>query len=682
MTTLNWRLVKQLVEQIAREQDLDGLISGVAADVRILKTAREVYLLREDGPWTGDARFSALCRLHGLTPEHVTARLHRVVNALHLVDQEVDYYEVLGVPETATRSEIKRAYRNLSLQWHPDKNPGNAEAAEQFRLVHKAYKALTARGEGEDRDGSPHLPPWREDASTERRNAPLHRDRAPLRTFVLQLGLLLLLLFAAGIFLTREYLMIHRYNPGMQEAERQIVTGLDARGGDGLHSINPQDVRSAPPVNAGSLNGTPSGVQSSREPSAIDPKPFRIAEREPGVVAGKPVTDGPAPEKKAIPKPSDPQRPDAPDRNLQLQKAAAPVNADAMASEKEVAPQVEDRPVHHTDRNLNDEQRLAANEASLQDKTVSAHKGSAVAISTSSQDSGAEPPDGGIAPRGASLPAKDAAVGSSQKVIAGGKKDSSDHQLDRSPHDSRSAAGEARSGNDASRSADATVSVVSLPVKPPGGEESRPVESVAAASSAAIVAGQGGYDAVHPADAPVGVASSRVRSLGANGDNSVAPPVSAAPQVTPKSASSHKDVVASQGESREEWNEEKAASSAAQETTQRILNFLNQYAHAYEAKNLASLMLLYESDATENNVPVRNLIPECMKTFSLARQMYYRIQLIGWSKVQSGVSVNASYHLAARFPTGLVKVSAGSIRMGLIRVDDSFRIKTLEYSYQ
>ena len=53
-----------------------------------------------------------------------------------------DYYEVLGVDKTATENEIKIAYRKLTIKYHPDRNPGNAEAEEKFKEAAEAYDVL------------------------------------------------------------------------------------------------------------------------------------------------------------------------------------------------------------------------------------------------------------------------------------------------------------------------------------------------------------------------------------------------------------------------------------------------------------------------------------------------------------------------------------------------------------
>ena len=53
-----------------------------------------------------------------------------------------DYYEVLGVTRTADETEIKKAYRQLALQHHPDRNPGDKTAEEKFKEASEAYEVL------------------------------------------------------------------------------------------------------------------------------------------------------------------------------------------------------------------------------------------------------------------------------------------------------------------------------------------------------------------------------------------------------------------------------------------------------------------------------------------------------------------------------------------------------------
>lgn len=54
-----------------------------------------------------------------------------------------DYYKILGVDRNASTDEIRSAYRKLAMQYHPDKNPGDKKAEEQFKDINEAYQVLS-----------------------------------------------------------------------------------------------------------------------------------------------------------------------------------------------------------------------------------------------------------------------------------------------------------------------------------------------------------------------------------------------------------------------------------------------------------------------------------------------------------------------------------------------------------
>ena len=54
-----------------------------------------------------------------------------------------DYYEILGVARDADASAIKKAYRKLAVEYHPDKNPGDHQSESRFKEAAEAYSVLS-----------------------------------------------------------------------------------------------------------------------------------------------------------------------------------------------------------------------------------------------------------------------------------------------------------------------------------------------------------------------------------------------------------------------------------------------------------------------------------------------------------------------------------------------------------
>ena len=54
-----------------------------------------------------------------------------------------DYYQILGISRNASPQDVRKAYRKLAMQYHPDRNPGDKQAEERFKEINEAYQVLS-----------------------------------------------------------------------------------------------------------------------------------------------------------------------------------------------------------------------------------------------------------------------------------------------------------------------------------------------------------------------------------------------------------------------------------------------------------------------------------------------------------------------------------------------------------
>ncbi|PHT71873.1 DnaJ protein P58IPK -like protein [Capsicum annuum] len=139
---------KDAISSCSEALELDGEL------IDALVQRGEAKLLTED--WEGAVADLKEAAEKSPQDRNIREVLMRAERSLKL-SQRKDWYKILGVSKTASVSEIKKAYKKLALQWHPDKNVDNREEAEnKFREIAAAYEVLgdedkrTRYDQGED----------------------------------------------------------------------------------------------------------------------------------------------------------------------------------------------------------------------------------------------------------------------------------------------------------------------------------------------------------------------------------------------------------------------------------------------------------------------------------------------------------------------------------------------------
>lgn len=154
--------LRRLIHLIASEKNPHRLISRVASDARLLDEARRAYDEKTESQGMGVFSHLRLCERYKISPDYFEERLGLIVYMLHLVRTEEEYYKLLNVPSTATPEEIKRAFRRLSLEHHPDRNPEDPAAVDRFRRIRDAYEFLMNDGLRQEYDRNDVMQIWPE----------------------------------------------------------------------------------------------------------------------------------------------------------------------------------------------------------------------------------------------------------------------------------------------------------------------------------------------------------------------------------------------------------------------------------------------------------------------------------------------------------------------------------------
>jgi len=207
--------LNRLARLIAAEENPHELITQVAADSELFALVRDFNDAQKGAALKSSAELVQACLNNHIPINYFLDRLNLISRILNLTPAQDDYYAILEVSRNATQKQVKQAFRRLSLSLHPDVNPDNPNAAEDFQKVHQAYETLNDNRLKGLYDSSLVKPRWVEPKSFEEdfTYAPKKRRRIQILSFAVIIGVFLALVF----FVDYQSLLTERYYRGHRQ---------------------------------------------------------------------------------------------------------------------------------------------------------------------------------------------------------------------------------------------------------------------------------------------------------------------------------------------------------------------------------------------------------------------------------------------------------------------------------
>lgn len=311
--------LRQLAQAFAGIDSTEELIIFVAGRDNMLAFCRQLIEQFDRNPRDRLIREAdSVCAAHGILPGALFSEVRKVVLALNRFhDAGRDHYGVLGLPAGASREEVKKAYRRLSKEYHPDGRGIAADEGQRFMEISGAYHALMV---GFDREKNEQRLPWRK----KRERDPVYSPHRSRNIFFGLMVALVAVLAGISVFLSAGY--------NRKAVISQFATNLPAKGrGDGAAALPGREKDAAADGAAVVL----------LPPAAEEPVPEEL---QPEAWVGPPANR----QAEALPPAAAAAAPDKDDEAGQANRAPA-ADPDRMAQAVTPVPMEEPRPAVHAE---------------------------------------------------------------------------------------------------------------------------------------------------------------------------------------------------------------------------------------------------------------------------------------------------------------------------------------------